>query len=54
MEYQGQWEYKVWILRDSSDPTPVQDTLNLLGSEGWELVYFAAGVGIVGIFKRPK
>ncbi len=48
------WEYKVeW--RKSRDWKNLDDWLNRIGKDGWELVELAWGEGgAAGIFKRPR
>jgi hypothetical protein len=44
----------VW-LEDVRDQSSVEDKLNTLGEEGWELVSMDAGYGATTfVFKRPK
>jgi hypothetical protein len=32
------WEYRIIYLKDGNRPDKSQDTINALGSEGWELI----------------
>lgn len=48
------WEYVVYYLGEEGDPKQ-NDTLNNLGSMGWELVtvLILMGVGCTAYLKRP-
>ena len=44
----------VW-LEDVRDHSPVEEKLNVLGNQGWELVCMDAGYGATTfVLKRPK
>jgi hypothetical protein len=52
----GTWEYKLFI--PVAPSPPLQDQMNQLGAEGWELVLVKDNVtspfGVMCYFKRPK
>jgi hypothetical protein len=50
------WKYQVVILYDSfADAKAIEDTLNSLGKDGWELISIYSGMHgyPTGIFKKP-
>lgn len=52
----GAWEYKVANLgaAHADGPVALQERLNELGDEGWDLVERIEGDGLLVVFKRPK
>jgi hypothetical protein len=58
------WEYLVWYLDTSSEAKSLDDDVNQIGQEGWELVAVTPhtsaiagrdfGPNLVAFFKRPK
>jgi len=54
-----QWEYKVWLVDDTSQGKQLADVLQKEGTHGWELVSMAPVGGAYGtlnltcVFKRP-
>lgn len=50
------WSYKVVTLKPSllgGPPKNVQDTLNSMGAQGWELVNAVQNRFLILFFKRP-
>jgi hypothetical protein len=47
------WEYHTHVLAECTEPSQLEDDLNELGEEGWELVCPTASDWVL-ILKRPK